>query len=69
MNQDEEVDISTEVGYEPAKIPDQIAGKWFPDTPVKSGTRWFYVLLLMIVLGYIGLQIFNAIEIVIAWMK
>ena len=69
MNQDEEVDISTKVGYEPAKIPDQIAGKWFPDTSVKSGTRWFYVLLLLIVLGYIGLQILNAIEIIVAWMK
>ena len=69
MNQDKEVDISTEVGYEPAKIPDQIAGKWFPDTSVKSGTRWFYALLLLIVLGYIVFQIVAAMEIVIARMK
>ena len=69
MNQDKEVDISTEVGYEPAKIPDQIAGKWFPDTPVKPRTRWFYVLLLLIVLGYIVFQIVAAVEIVAIWMK
>ena len=69
MDQYKEVDISTEVGYEPAKIPDQIAGKWFPDTPVKPKTRWFYALLLLIVLGYIVFQIVAAVEIVIAWMK
>jgi len=36
-------------------IPDQIAGKWFPDGPAKKGTRWLYVVLLIaVVLGMIG---------------
>ncbi len=53
MNDSEEVievDVSTELGYYPAKISDQISGKWFPDSKVKPGTRWFYVILLIIVL-------------------
>ena len=68
MNEDTEVDISAEVGYEPAKIPDQIAGKWFPDTPVKPGTRWVYALVLLFVLGYIVFQIVAAAEIVAEWI-
>ena len=48
--QTEEVDVSEELGYHPAKISDQIAGKWFPDTKVKEESRWAYMLLSWIVL-------------------
>ncbi len=64
MKDEIEVDVSKEVGYEPVKISDQIAGKFFPDTPVKHGTRWIYVVLLLLVLGYIVFQIYEALKIV-----
>ena len=64
MKDEIEVDVSKEVGYEPAKISDQIAGKIFPDTPVKRGTRWIYVVLLLLVLGYIVFQTYEALKII-----
>ena len=48
-----EVDISDQIGYHPANISDQICGKIFPDSKVKPGTRWFYVLLSIIIIGSI----------------
>ena len=48
-----EVDISDQIGYHPANISDQICGKIFPDFKIKPGTRWFYVLLSIIIIGSI----------------
>lgn len=55
-NQEKLRDVSAEIGFEQPSVTDQIAGKWFPDTPVKRGTRWFYLLIFLIMAGYIIYQ-------------
>ena len=60
-----EVDISDQIGYHPANISDQICGKIFPDSKVKPGTRWFYRLLAIIILGGIIVQVVSAIAVLI----
>jgi hypothetical protein len=58
-------DVSAEIEFAQPKIPDQIAGKWFPDTPVKRGTRWFYLLIFVIMAGYIVFQVISVIMILL----
>jgi len=41
-----------------ANIPNQIAGHWYPDSSVKKGTRWFYVVQLIFALMWVILVIF-----------
>jgi hypothetical protein len=36
-----------------ASVPNQIAGQWFPHGPIKKGTRWFYITLLIIIAAQI----------------
>ena len=46
-------EVLQEVGVNTSDI---IRGKWFPDGPVKEGTRWFYVICLIIaLLGVAGM--------------
>lgn len=61
---EESRDISEEIGFAQPKISDQITGKWFPDTPVKTGTRWFFRLLSIIVIGRIIFEIVDVITLV-----
>lgn len=65
MKDEETRDISTEIGFIQPSVPEQIRGKWFPDTPAKPGTRWFYRLLAIIILGGIIVQAVSAIAVLI----
>ena len=65
MTNEELKDVSAEIGFEQPKISNQICGKWFPDTPTKPGTRWFYHLLAIIILGGIIVQAVSAIAVLI----
>lgn len=70
MKEDEETqNISTEIGFEQPKISDQISGKWFPNTSTKPGTRWFYHILAVIVIGRILMQLIGAIMVLIIESK
>lgn len=70
MKEDGETqNISTEIGFEQPKISDQISGKWFPNTPTKPGTRWFFRILAVIVIGRILLQLIGAIMVVVIESK
>lgn len=70
MKEDEETqNISTEIGFEQPKISDQITGKWFPNTPTKPGTRWFYRILAVIIIGRILNQLIGTIMIFITELK
>ena len=70
MKEDEETqNISTEIGFEQPKISDQISGRWFPNTPTKPGTRWFYRILAVIVIGRILVQLIGAILVFVAESK
>ena len=56
MNNSEEVkevDVSQEIGYFTISAADQTRGKWFPDSKVKPGTRWFYLLIAFIMISSI----------------
>ena len=59
-----EVDVSRQMGYYSANVSDQVSGKWFPDSKVKPGTRWFYILILIVFLCSVISQLVNAIMIV-----
>ena len=60
-----EVDVSADIGYHPVNISDQICGKIFPDSKVKPGTRWIYIILLIIVLGVIIFETVEAISLLL----
>ena len=62
-------EIKPELDFVQPNISDQISGKLFPDTPVKPGTRWFYVILLIIVLGSIAVQAVSAISLLLSSYK
>ena len=63
MDNHTERDVSQELGYEPISVADQTRGKMFPNTRVKKGTRWFYILLLIVSLLSIAFQFAAAIGI------
>ncbi len=65
MINEELKDVSAEIGFEQPKISNQICGKWFPDTPTKPGTRWFYRLLAIMIIGSIISQVVGVIAILV----
>lgn len=70
MKEDEETrNISTEIGFEQPKISDQITGKWFPSTPAKPGTRWFFRILAVIIIGRILNQLIGTIIVIVTGLK
>jgi hypothetical protein len=41
-------------------IPDQITGQYFPHQKVKPGTRWFYIIgLILAIIGIVGWIIYD----------
>ena len=61
--QAKEVDVSEELGYYPTETYDQIRGKLFPNSKVRTGTRWIYVVLLLIALGVVLFEAVTAVMI------